>query len=240
MAKAHSARHTLSPRFVETATTPGLFADGVFFHRYKVSETEKTSFDVVDLILTRDKPDLVIVDTLSLLKKATDGSYGKEYDVMNDIMRMAHDAKTNLLLIHHTRKKQYGFEDDVGEAFLGSQALAAAVDNIVLLDRSEQFTRLRGKSRSTEDFETLMDRADGAYTAVEAHDAIAVRAPTQGLVMAAIKASGPLDYVQLAKTLPDQDIQVIKNTLSKLKRRGEIVVSGKNETGRSMYSLVTR
>ena len=109
------------------------------------------------------KPYLVIVDTLATVKPTTRGDYQAEYAAASMVTEIAHREGVNLIASHHTRKK--GKDDSVtpAEDLMGSQGIGANFDNVLLYDRPEGLTRLRGYGRMIEDFEIFLDYDNGMF-----------------------------------------------------------------------------
>lgn len=82
---------------------------------------------------------LIIIDTLQKTREGSEGySYGKDYDIISPIKRLAEKHTICVLLVHHTRKES---ADDVFEMISGTTGLTGSVDGSLLM-RKENRTAL--------------------------------------------------------------------------------------------------
>ena len=91
-----------------------------------------------DLVIEHT-PDLVIVDTLGKLARFRDvNDYSEVTRVLEPITEVARQSGCHIALLHHLGKMERA---DNGDEVLGSTALTAAVDTIVLMKRGTDGTR---------------------------------------------------------------------------------------------------
>lgn len=142
-----------------------------FWHQYQVQEhVSKSGITQVEFIRQRveeNQPYLVVVDTLARAKRKTSGSYDEEYEATLEIKKIADEYSTNLIAVHHTRKSSADGEIDWGDEFLGSTGIAATPDHTVLYDRPNGSTRVRGRGRMVEEYETFLEFDQGVFTAID-------------------------------------------------------------------------
>jgi hypothetical protein len=105
----------------------------------------------------RERPVLIIVDTLQRLIRCKDlNDYAEVTNKMEPIIRIARDSGAALVLVHHAGKGARGGIDSV----LGSTALAASVDNVFVLSRSDQVRTLLSFQRIGDDLEETIITLD--------------------------------------------------------------------------------
>lgn len=84
--------------------------------------------------IEKEKPDLVIIDTLVKFFNCDDiNNYNKVINPMSQIETVAHQNGTHIMMIHHAKKSSNGSSNDV----LGSQALFASVDSLLILHKHQ-------------------------------------------------------------------------------------------------------
>jgi hypothetical protein len=90
-------------------------------------------------LVEEHSPDLVIVDTLGKLARFRDvNDYSEVTRVLEPITEVARRSGCHIALLHHLGKME---RTDNGDEVLGSTALTAAVDTIVLMKRGPEGTR---------------------------------------------------------------------------------------------------
>jgi hypothetical protein len=90
------------------------------------------------------RPALLIVDTLNRLLRIADlNDYSVVDRAIAPITDLARESGTHILLVHHASKSKRGADVD---AVLGSSAIAAAVDSVLVLDRRGDTRTLRCSS----------------------------------------------------------------------------------------------
>ncbi|MDP3720030.1 MAG: AAA family ATPase [Acidobacteriota bacterium] len=106
----------------------------------------------------RERPGLIIVDTLQRLIKADDlNDYSEVTTKLTPILTLARDTGAAVLLVHHAGKSERAGLDSV----LGSTALTGSVDNVFILSRTERYRVLSSVQRIGPDLpETVLTLAD--------------------------------------------------------------------------------
>ena len=122
--------------------------------------------EALDLAIREYKPALLVIDTLSRLKRpGAEKGYESETLALNEIKLLVDDAGIDCVAVHHTRKRSiHDDANDPFERFLGSQALAAVPDNLMVLDveSDRRVLHLRGRLCRPEKFYFQID-ADGLH-----------------------------------------------------------------------------
>lgn len=91
-------------------------------------------------VISEFKPCLIVVDTIGRLGMATGNSYGRVYDELSALKRLADDSHIGIVAVTHTRKQP---ASDPFSQILGSTALAGVVDTMWVM------MRMRSPSENT-------------------------------------------------------------------------------------------
>jgi len=123
--------------------------------------------DQIEELVTKNpfKPDVVFIDTLSLLLSAA-GIRATQEDMIFKYLRsltsLGEETKTTFVLLHHTTKELDEFNEDVRPAnvhkyILGSQAVQAGTVNRLVLYKHKNFYHLTVRSKRSPFADYLMD-----------------------------------------------------------------------------------
>jgi RecA-family ATPase len=110
---------------------------------------DKGGKEKLDRLLTKLQPRLTIIDTLGKIKRpgAKDG-YEAETIAMSELKELFSHHDLSCVCIHHTRKTSMNDNaEDPFERILGSTALAAVPDNLMVLINDGEQTALHTKGR---------------------------------------------------------------------------------------------
>jgi len=166
-----------------------------FWHTGDIVATGATHLDFFRTAVTNMRPSVVILDTLASVKPMTSGQYQEEWLAMMKVREITDAVDATLIMVHHTRKAGPDGEFDPRESVLGSQGIAAAVDNVLVYKRDATATTIRGYGRLVDDFETHLDFDRGVFSVRNPNDvAIQIlkrRAPSMHRVLQTLDA-GPL------------------------------------------------
>jgi hypothetical protein len=100
----------------------------------------------------RDKPALIIIDPLFRFTRVKDGNdYAAVTNALEPLHALARETGAHVLAVHHLGK---GGRQG-GDAVLGSTALFAAVDTLLLMKRSERYRTLSSIQRYGPDLEEI-------------------------------------------------------------------------------------
>jgi hypothetical protein len=132
----------------------------------QVPRFDKGGQEALDRAIREYKPALLVIDTLGRLKRpGAEKGYEGETRALNEIKLLVDDAGIDCVALHHTRKRTiHDDANDPFERFLGSQALAAVPDNLMVLDveSDRRVLHLRGRLCRPEKFYFQID-ADGLH-----------------------------------------------------------------------------
>lgn len=113
--------------------------------------------DLDDYLSENPHTRLVVFDTLSIIRpqrKKGGDLFGEDYAVSHSLKRMADKHHTNIVVIHHVKKRTGKDEDpDWTSAVSGTRGLSAAADATLLLDRKrgEKVAVLKKTGRDVDD-----------------------------------------------------------------------------------------
>ena len=108
------------------------------------------------------KPVLVIVDPLFRFVRVRDGNdYAAVTNALEPLHALARETAAHVLAVHHLGKD----DRQGGDAVLGSTALFAAVDTLLLMKRNDKFRTLSSIQRYGMDLEEItLDYDEGTRT----------------------------------------------------------------------------
>jgi len=107
-------------------------------------------------LVKRVRPALVIVDPILRLARLRDANdYAQVNLAMEPFIAMAREFDTHLMLVYHLGK---GVRADAADQILGSTAFFAAVDTVLIMNRSERYRTIQSRQRYGEDMpETVLE-----------------------------------------------------------------------------------
>ena len=136
-----------------------------FWHKQDPTDAGMDPLRFVEMKIAETKPYLAVVDTLATIKPTTRGDYQAEYQAASMVSEIAHLENVNLLVVHHTRKKgKDSADENPVEQIMGSQGIGATFDNVLIYDRPDSLTRLRGYGRMIEDYEIYLNYDSGRFS----------------------------------------------------------------------------
>lgn len=107
----------------------------------------------------RERPALIIIDTMQRFLRAKDtSSYAEMTLLFDDVIHIAQVSKAALLLLTHSGK----VDRDGLDAVLGSTAIAGSVDTVILLKRSDGYRTIQTIQRTGDDLTECLLRLDDA------------------------------------------------------------------------------
>jgi len=153
-------------------------------------------------LVEKEQPKLIVLDTLSRLKRQSEqGGYEAETRAMVDLKAFADEREIDLLCIHHTRKASVTDNENITERVLGSTALIAVPDNIMVLQRSEKFVTITTQGRLINPSKRTLELIGDEYVEVEGPELeLDSRADTQRDIVALLK-EGPLLNKEISEKL---------------------------------------
>lgn len=161
------------------------------WNQYDLLDSGQEPIEFIKDRISEHSPYMFVLDTIATVKRQNRGSYQEEYSALQEIKVVADQANSHAVLIHHSRKAGESEVDNPRELVLGSQALAGVPDNVIVLDRHDGCTRIRGWGRLIEDFETLLKFDAGEYLPVSEdrvfEDVMRRNSPTGAKILFALR-----------------------------------------------------
>lgn len=115
--------------------------EDIFVH---VAASPKDAIDLLRDIIVQYKPSLLIVDTLFRVVSIENGNdYAEVTSALEPIQRLARELNVHIMLVHHLGKNEREGSDGV----LGSSAISASVDNVIILNRNEKYRTIKTDQR---------------------------------------------------------------------------------------------
>jgi len=174
------------------------------WHQFDLRDSRMRGIDFFNSRIEHIHPELIVLDTLAAIKSRNSGAYNDEWTAVMEVREIADKIGADLIIVHHTRKASKEKEEDPREAFLGSQGIGAAVDNLVIYDRPNQSTRVRGFGRTISDFETYLTFREGLFTVEDSNNVtlklIERAAPSEYRVLLVLK-DGPQTHSEILSKL---------------------------------------
>lgn len=103
---------------------------------YIVTQTEQTGSEFVERLeieITEQEFKVVVIDVLhKIFDPKKRFGYAAQYDMMSGLQKCAERTNTAIIVVHHTNKRGKKGQDSIS----GSAGIAAAVDNIFILNKS--------------------------------------------------------------------------------------------------------
>jgi len=147
-------------------------------------------------------PALVVIDTLGRLKRpAAEKGYEAETAALSEIKSMLDKSGIDCIVAHHARKKSINDSDDIFERTLGSTALNAVPDTLMMLETIDGLATLHSKGRLiTPKQIRLQLKGDKFFELKEAGAQLLGRADRQAEILNLL-GEGPLLQTQIAAGL---------------------------------------
>ncbi len=151
------------------------------------------------------KPHLIVIDTIQQFKRPGEAKgYEGETIAMREVRALANRYKADSLFLHHTRKKMINDEADVFDQILGSTALSAVPDTLMVLEgTAPPLSTLHVKGRLLlEPRDIVIELQDGEFVErTEAGASLIGKADVKGRILNLLEAKGPLLQKEIASLL---------------------------------------
>ncbi len=220
-------RHRLKSRLLDLGAT-GLSAGGLQIF----TEWPRSNTDLLEEHLeSRTGTKLVIVDTHAKFRhsaKSNADLYGKDYEDISKLKKVADKYSIAILVLHHLRKAK---SDDPFEMINGTGGITGAADTLWVLDRapSAPTANLFVRGRDVED-QTLSLQFEGCHwTQIGEFE---YKPNATELKYLSLLKTGPLSPKQLAESVQDE-VQVVTKRLQRMVEKGMIT-----KVGHGVYSCL--
>ena len=115
------------------------------------------NMEEIDDAISSRKASLLIIDTMIKVTKASDlNDYAAVTKSLNHILQIAREKNCHICLLHHAKKGNAEGTD----AILGSTAIHAVADTIILLDKKDEYRTIQVQQRSGDDWEKTILKFD--------------------------------------------------------------------------------
>ena len=117
-----------------------------------------------------DDLNLVVIDTLQMVRNELDSSYGSDYAELLPLKSLAEQLNISIVLVHHIRKAA---DSDPFNMISGSTGLNGCVDGLFVLLKSKRASGqavLHCTGRDIEDRELSIVRQDARWVIADSHD----------------------------------------------------------------------
>jgi len=175
----------------------------------------------LDRILRKIKPRLVVIDTLARFKRQADHqSYEAETEAMAELSALFNKHAVSAVIIHHTRKgNQHDDPENRFERMLGSTALAAVPDSLIVLEANDGKSVLHTRGRMTPQSKKIFILNDNRFELDDSPGAIlGGKADVQASILNLLK-DGPATQKVIAEKL-DLQTSHVRNYIKKLSNAG--------------------
>ena len=119
-------------------------ADGMENIKVFVGLPPANAIQQVQEAIMKEKPAMLIVDTLSRLVKVKDlNDYAQTTSALEPLLGLARESGTHVMLVHHAKK---GGDTSI-DSVLGSTALSGTVDTIIFLNQKDRYRTVTSTQR---------------------------------------------------------------------------------------------
>ena len=178
------------------------------------------------------EPALVVIDTLSRLKRpGAERGYEAETDAMTEIKTMVGQTGADCVMVHHARKKSINDSDDIFERSLGSTALNAVPDNLMMLEMVEGIATLHTKGRLIMPQQKRLELRDGEFFELTEPGAQLVGKADRQAEILNLLGDGAATQTQIAAAL-NMDAANVSRYCAKLEQQRRIKRDGRGQPWR--------
>jgi hypothetical protein len=137
-----------------------------------------------------------------------------------------------VLALHHTRKPSHEDAGTIFDTFLGSSALSAGPDMLLIFDDRGDTLKLHGKGWLVEEFQFPLRWADPGFEIDEPDAALRDKAPLQYRIKSHLRQAGPCSNKELSQAI-GKPLNSVTNATGKLFYAGDInkLPDGRFQTG---------
>ena len=159
-------------RLIKKLSENGITGPNVtFFDRDCANDRGLSELEFIQAIANKKKPLVLVVDTLAKVKPETAASYDSEYRNGNELIKMAHTVGERLIVVHHSRKQMKDASELLVDQVLGSTAIAALFDNVLVYKRELEHAKLTGLGRLIDDFKRDLVFDEGSFSPLDVNTA---------------------------------------------------------------------
>ncbi|MBT3307167.1 MAG: AAA family ATPase [Alphaproteobacteria bacterium] len=203
------------------------------YHEGALDRLDQGGLDQLKREIDANEADLVVIDTFAKVKRPGDAKgYEAEYQAIGDLKRLVDETGVAVLALHHTRKPSHEDAGTIFDTFLGSSALSAGPDMLLIFDDRGDTLKLHGKGRLVEEFQFPLRWADPGFEIDEPDAALRDKAPLQYRIKSHLRQAGPCSNKELSQTI-GKPLNSVTNATGKLFYAGDIqrLPDGRFQTG---------
>jgi len=203
------------------------------YHEGALDRLDQGGLDQLKREIDANEADLVVIDTFAKVKRPGDAKgYEAEYQAIGDLKRLVDETGVAVLVLHHTRKPSHEDAGTIFDTFLGSSALSAGPDMLLIFDDRGDTLKLHGKGRLVEEFQFPLRWADPGFEIDEPDAALRDKAPLQYRIKPHLRQAGPCSNKDLSQAI-GKPLRSVTNATGKLIYAGDIhkLPDGRFQTG---------
>jgi RecA-family ATPase len=208
--------------------TIGLNPAEIFLIATKWSYNQRGIQDLVTLMQKYPEIKVIIIDTLGRFSRERETTgFQADYDFISQFKDITDKYQIVVILIHHTRKTRDDY--DIYNDILGSSANTAAVDTILLLQRTRSSSKALlsciGRDLSEKTYELTFTETCTWEMMGEASQRAS--SPERQRILDVLIAQGELSPSQIVGYIPGQSAKNIANLLALMREEGLVVNASK-------------
>lgn len=146
----------------------GLEADADLFVHAGDPLTDSNLFKEFAESIEKTKPVLAVIDTaFDLLEVESENNYREVKKAFKKVRKVARENGTHIILVHHNSKPQKDFRQRGNHAVLGSTAISAGVDSIVIVELDGRQRLISTSGREVKQWHQrllIWDQKTGTYS----------------------------------------------------------------------------
>jgi hypothetical protein len=192
------------------------------YHEGALDRLDQGGLDQLKGEIDAKEAALVVIDTFAKVKRPGDAKgYEAEYQAIGDLKRLVDETGVAVLVLHHTRKPSHEDAGTIFDTFLGSSALSAVPDTLLIFDDRGDTLKLHGKGRLVEEFQFPLRWADPGFEIDEPDAALRDKAPLQYRIKSHLRQAGPCSNKDLSQAI-GKPLNSVTNATGKLFYAGDI------------------
>lgn len=191
------------------------------------TEADRVNESLVDNLETwldnHPKARLIIIDTLQRVRSQSDGrgsGYKEDYEAVQPLQDLAGRRNLSIIIVHHQRKMD---AEDVFDTISGTNGLTGSCDNMMVLVKQNELTKLCGRGRDLPDFEKAVsfDPVSHTWKIIGDANEIASSSERQAVLDAILEAGEPIGPKDIA-AVSGHKYDCVRQLLPKLVKEGKI------------------
>ena len=137
----------------------------------------------MNTLLDQTEAKVLIVDTLTHIKRTTQGGYDAETAALNELKKLTGEKNCDTLIIHHTKKVEPQSQHNPVDLILGSTAIAAVPDNLIIMLPASGGVNLNISGRTVKPDTLFLKRDKEKWVEAKSKTSIEDSAPRQAEIL---------------------------------------------------------